>query len=426
MWRQAFALLLIALAGLAMPAPVQAQVRLAQPDPESLVPLPAKLEIEPPGADVPPAIARFHGGWTGTWGDELRHILVVERVSAGGTASIVYATGDLPAYSAYAGWHRTTGAIKDGTLTISLPVATATYVLDGDARLVGTFTNRNGLTTQGLFGRTDPKTLTSPHILVSYQIAGERIFIPHTKVRKPGGGPILLEARLFRPKAVTPAKLAIFNHGSDSGRNKRNSYSHAGQAGWLLGHGFTVLVPMRRGRGLSEGQLGEDTYERAHSGQIIGIGGGIAEAVEDLDAVIAWARAQPFVKPGPVLLAGQSRGGFLSVHYAGLKPAEVLGVINFVGGWMGRNPANERLNAAYFIAAGNGSGSKVPQLWLYADKDSYFTEAFARGNHKAFTEAGGVAQLEFYQGIPGDGHNLRLFPDRWRAAGDAFLKGLAL
>lgn len=91
---------------------------------------------------------------------------------------------------------------------------------------------------------------------------------------------------------------------------------------------------------------------------------------------------------------------------------------------MGGSAANDRLNTPFFAAAGRGSGSKVPQLWLYAERDSFYGEAHVRANHQAFTEAGGQAHLEFYKGLPMDGHLLRLFPVRWREAGDAFMKGL--
>jgi len=42
----------------------------AQPltvDPESIVPLPEKFDMETPAPDVPPEIARFQGAWIGTW-----------------------------------------------------------------------------------------------------------------------------------------------------------------------------------------------------------------------------------------------------------------------------------------------------------------------------------------------------------------------
>jgi hypothetical protein len=39
-------------------------------------------------------------------------------------------------------------------------------------------------------------------------------------------------------------------------------------------------------------------------------------------------------------MAGISRGGILSITYAGMHPREVSGVINFVGGWMGEGAIN--------------------------------------------------------------------------------------
>jgi dienelactone hydrolase len=59
---------------------------------------------------------------------------------------------------------------------------------------------------------------------------------------------------------------------------------------------------------------------------------GVAEAVADLASAIAYGRTLPNVRPGPVLLAGQSRGGFLAMHYARLKPGDVMAVVHFVGG----------------------------------------------------------------------------------------------
>ena len=410
---------------LAFTAPLSAQTPAERPHPEHLVPLPQKLDIEAPKRDVPAEIARFHGAWVGTWGDEMRHILIVERVDATGNADIVYATGDYAPASAWAAWERFSGIIKDGTLTLVRSIATAAYTFDGPDRLTATHTFRFGLMTAGVMARIDVNQLTSPHVLKDVALAGERVFIPHpTVLHRNGSGAIRLEARVYRPKGGGPAPLAVISHGSDNGRGQLNSYGFAGEARWLLDHGFAVVVPMRRGRGQSEGVTGESNYRYGRTGQIADIGPGIDEAIEDLDTVIALGRAQSFVAAGRVLLAGQSRGGFLSVVYAGRKPDDIKGVVNFVGGWMGGSAANDRLNTPFFAAAGRGSGSKVPQLWLYAERDSFYGEAHIRANHQAFTEAGGQAHLEFYKGLPMDGHLLRLFPVRWREAGDVFMKGL--
>ena len=87
-------------------------------------------------------------------------------------------------------------------------------------------------------------------------------------------------------------------------------------------------------------------------------------------SAIAYGRTLPGVRPGPVLLAGQSRGGFLAMHYAGLKPGEVMGVVNFSGGWYPYGP----VTTPYYANAGRGAADKVPQLWLYADNDRSTTK----------------------------------------------------
>jgi dienelactone hydrolase len=84
------------------------------------------------------------------------------------------------------------------------------------------------------------------------------------------------------------------------------------------------------------------------------------KAVEDLDSAIAYGRKLAGVRSGPVLLAGQSRGGFLAMRYAGLKPGEVMGVVNFSGGWYPYRP----VTTPYYANAGRGAAENVPQLWL--------------------------------------------------------------
>ena len=56
-----------------MTTPTLAQVGIQKPDPECFVPLPKQLEMKPPDASVRPEIARYHGAWVGSWGDDLRH-----------------------------------------------------------------------------------------------------------------------------------------------------------------------------------------------------------------------------------------------------------------------------------------------------------------------------------------------------------------
>jgi dienelactone hydrolase len=394
-------------------------VAQAQPltvDPESIVPLANTFDMEPPAPDVPPEMARFHGAWIGTWQDD-RHILVVERIRPDGHADVVFARADSAFYGMNREWWRDRATIADGVLTMT-GFRTFRYAFDGPDRLYMTATLRSGGVTSGALIRSDAARLAAGDRPSEWPWPGERLSIPHLTVRTPDGSrPIMLEATLYRPAGSGPAPLAIFTHGSDVGRNQLRSWSFSTEAHWLRDKGFAVLALMRRGRGRSEGINGEENFGRDHEGGLVDVSAGIAEAVEDLNSAIAYGGKLPNVRPGPMLLAGQSRGGFLAIHYAGLKPDKVMAVVNFCGGWYPYGP----VTTPYYANAGRGAADKVAQLWLYADNDRLYDEALIREYYQAFTMAGGRSRLELLHGVPGDGHLLRLYPDRWRSIADQFL-----
>lgn len=402
----------------------------AQPltiDPETVVPLPPRFDMEPPASDVPPEIARFQGAWIGTWSDDIRTIIVVERVKADGRADMVFAHGDSAFYGTYREWWRTEAKVVDGVLTIAgdamrIPwLRSLQFAFDGPDRLFLTSTYRSGGISSGAMVRADTARLAAGERPAEWPWPGEHVRIPHLTVRTPDGTrPITLEATFYSAAGPGPAPLAIFTHGSDAGRNQLRSWSFSTEAHWLRDNGFAVLALMRRGRGSSEGINGEENLGREYDGSLIDVSAGVAEAVEDLASAIAYGRTLPGVKPGKVLLAGQSRGGFLAMHYAGLKPDEVMGVVNFSGGWYPYGP----VTTPYYANAGRGAGDKVKQLWLYADNDRLYSEDLIREYQQAFTAAGGNARFELLHGVPGDGHLLRLYPDRWRAVADQFLSSL--
>lgn len=383
--------------------------------------------MEPPASDVPPEIARLQGAWIGTWSDDIRTIIVVERVKADGRADMVFAHGDSAFYGTYREWWRTEAKVVHGVLTIAgdamrIPwLRSLQFAFDGADRLFLTSTNRSGGVGSGALVRADTARLAAGDRPNDWPWPGERVRIPHLTVRTPDGTrPIMLEATFYSPAGSGPAPLAIFTHGSDAGRNQLRSWSFSTEAHWLRDNGFAVLVLMRRGRGSSEGVNGEETFGRDHDGSLIDVSAGVTEAVEDLESAIAYGRTLPGVKPGKVLLAGQSRGGFLAMHYAGLKPGEVMGVVNFCGGWYPYGP----VTTPYYENAGRGAGAKVKQLWLYADNDRLYKEDLIREYQQAFAAAGGNARFELLHGVPGDGHLLRLYPERWRAIADQYLTSL--
>ena len=128
----------------------------------------------------------------------------------------------------------------------------------------------------------------------------------------------------------------------------------------------------------------------------------------------------PGVRPGQVRLLDSPAAAFSQCITRVFKPAEVMGVLNFSGGWYPYGP----VTTSYYADAGRGAGNKAPQLWLYADDDRLYSEALIREYYQAFVSAGGQAYFELFQGVPGDGHLLRLYPDRWRPIADKFLASL--
>lgn len=401
---------------------------LAQPartDPESVVPLPAAFETTPPGGDVPAELARFQGAWVGTWEDEFRNILVVEKIEKDGRAQVVYAWADSAFIGVSRGWVRTEAKIAGDTLTVQRFGWTDSFTVDGENRLFGTSTQRTGRVAAGAFERRDVGTLTGGRVSIEKVWPGERVRIPHLTLRSADGSrPLELEGTFYGTKSLVPVPLAIINHGSDTGRDLLKSFSYYDMARWLNESGYAVLVLMRRGRGLSEGEYGEDFYNTDRNGNVIDMAQGLREAVEDLDSAMAFGRTLPMVDKGPVLLIGQSRGGLLAVHYAGLKPDQVRGVINFAGGWVAGRTAP--LNTPVFSQAGRMSGIRVREIWFYAEKDSFYPEEHIRENFNAFRTAGGNVRFEFFRGISGNGHRLIQFPNIWRKAADDYLRMIAM
>ena len=173
-----------------------AQAQLLTVDPESIVPLPDKFDIEMPAPDVSPEITRFHGAWIGTWGDDNRHILVVERVRPDGHADVVFAHADSAYYGMYREWFRSKATIADGVLTFPAIFTTASVTLrfafEGPDRLYETATYRPEGVRSGTLVRTDMARLVSHDLPTEWPGPGERISIPHLTVRTPDGTALLV------------------------------------------------------------------------------------------------------------------------------------------------------------------------------------------------------------------------------------------
>lgn len=232
------------------------------------------------------------------------------------------------------------------------------------------------------------------------------------------GKPIRLELFVLKPPGPGPFPTVVFNHGS-TGRGDnpdlfRRSWTSSAVAAYFVDRGWMIIFPQRRGRGASEGRYDEgfEADRSRYSCQPALSLPGVDRAIEDLDAVMTHVRRRSDVVQDKILLAGQSRGGILSVAYAGERPDAFVGVVNFVGGWMGDRCANAvAINTVTFK---RGAKFQRPTLWLYGNSDPFYSLSHSKGNFDAFVAAGGKGRFESYW-VPGQnaGHTVIAHPALW-------------
>lgn len=242
-------------------------------------------------------------------------------------------------------------------------------------------------------------------------------------VRVPfGDGGLTLEAAVYRPSAGTMFPLVVLSHGDPRNTEARKSM-HPGYEAlrtWLVGHGYAVIVPMRRGFGNSDGNYSEG-YGSCDDPRYVSSGHATAK---DIEATIRYMREQPFVDSSRIVLIGHSGGGMGSLAEASRNPQGVVAVVNFAGGRGSVRPdvvcSPDKLVDAM---ASFGKTVQVPTLWIYSENDHYFSPILARRMFAAF--AAGSPQAEFFAAPPydGDGHYLADHAGTgWESAVDAFLK----
>lgn len=255
----------------------------------------------------------------------------------------------------------------------------------------------------------------------------------HSTVRVPtpfveGSAPVTLEMVIYRPEGAGPFPTVVFNHGSTGiGNNPalfKDTWAPERLARWFTQRGWLVAFPQRRGRGQSDGLYDEGfTPKREHYScdPVLSLAG-FDHALADLDAAVAWLQKNPDVDTKRMEIAGYSRGGILAIAYAGTRPGVFQGVINFVGGWMSDQCPDNTADAINPVSFRRGAAFPRPTLWLYGEKDSFYTVAHSRKNFEAFTTAGGKGTFETFALEPGvNGHMLVAQQGLWGPAVEAYL-----
>ncbi|MBI3101719.1 MAG: alpha/beta hydrolase [Burkholderiales bacterium] len=378
--------------------------------------LPPDVVVTPPEAGLPADKARWSGLWQG-WACMARACdvrIVIETVTAEG-ATVVYAaaSGQQPQVT-----DRSQGRFVGNELHARLHTG-AQLVLrlregggsDRAEMEMAVWRPEARLLAAGV--------LSNKPAAPSYTRVVERLPTPWTDA---DGRAQTLEAVVYRPANTRgPLPTVVFNHGS-TGRGDRpewftSTWTSPEVAQYFTSKGWQVVFPQRRGRGKSDGVYDEGfgaNRSAGYSCQPERSLPGLDRAVADLDVVMAHVQQRPDVDKARLLIGGVSRGGILSVAYAGTRPGMFLGVVNFVGGWLGDGckEAAVTVNRAGFV---RGAAMPRPTLWLYGERDSYYTLEHSRASFEAFRAAGGQGRMVSYALPPGqDGHGIHSHPTLWQ------------
>jgi dienelactone hydrolase len=219
-----------------------------------------------------------------------------------------------------------------------------------------------------------------------------------------------LQARICRPAGDAPAAVVVINHGSPAKAQDRPTMQlgrcDQESATWFLSRGYVVVFALRRGYGGSGGGWAE-SFGGCNPPDFVR--GGI-ETARDIDAIVNYATALPFVRRDGAVVVGQSAGGWGTIAYDSIAHPKVSALVVMAGGRGGHQhdiPNNNCRPDLLAAAAGHfGATAVTPMLWIYTANDSFFGPSIARALWHEFTTAGGKADFEQLAPYDGDGHHL--------------------
>lgn len=252
--------------------------------------------------------------------------------------------------------------------------------------------------------------------------AAQVVSIPVAPAGGAAGTLIRLEAFVYQPAGDGPHPVVVFSHGSSGGRPKVSLRAKR-QAEYFASRGFIVIVPMRRGRG---GSTGVSLESEDRNCDLTSWAAGLQASFEDLTGTLTYVQTFKGADASRVLLAGTSRGGFLSVAYAasGEKRSILVGVVNFSGGWVAQAEDNCPTDFNHASFAEFGRHISVPSLWLYGENDAFYSAESIRGYAEAFRANGAPVRFQFVKEVPENGHWLADHPALWAPTVDSYLQSI--
>ena len=279
----------------------------------------------------------------------------------------------------------------------------------------------------------------NPEMIVGRDYTFERMEAKRKVHDADDHGMIRLVAYVYRPLKNDRKEVVLFSHGSTGGlvRDPKEPMDPPRSViAFFVSRGYTLVAPMRRGRGESGGTyveecafyLGKCTLAQ----QVELTDRSLREALRDTNAVIdqiIFGRLVP--RNSKLLAAGISRGGFLSLMLAGERPQAVKAIINFVGGWhsvSARYPpadSKSRLEVQTTRLAQAGKLTSAPAIFIYAARDPFYDPNTAREFFRVWQEAGGKGEYVYItEHSLASGHLVASEEGLWKRQVDEFLKTL--
>ncbi len=356
------------------------------------------LNIDPSDSASP-----FAGSWFGRWGSQWRTLIVIERISRQ-KVEAVYAVG--PRGDNKGAWRDVKGGVYGDKLLLDGPSYALDFELRPSGRLRARYNEDQGF---AIMSKGDLKS--------DRRWSFGSIEMTDTDLVEQDK-PVRLETVIYKPPGDGPFPLAVINHGSTGCGDNPAAFKYTFTNDWLadilVECGWLVAFPQRRGRGGSGGVYDEGfTTDRTHyTCDAYRTLRGADRALDDISAVVFELRKRPDVEEGPILISGVSRGGILSVAWAGRNPDQTQGVVNFVGGWLGEGCCDaEEVNKKLFR-----SGGAYPRkmLWINGEDDTFYSLPCSRKNFAAFQDAGAQGAFhEFRVKGKNNGHWVHVIPTLW-------------
>ncbi len=231
----------------------------------------------------------------------------------------------------------------------------------------------------------------------------------------------MLETTVFQPNGQGPFPLLIINHGKDPGSpsaQPRDRFYYMAAA--FVKRGYAVMVPMRQGFANSTGRYRDRGCDMTTNGYL---------QAEDIRSAVEYARTQPWIDSGHIVVAGQSYGGLATMALGTEQLAGVRGLINFAGGLRDDSAGCGWRSSLVSAMAEYGANNKIPSLWMYGENDSLFGPDLANRMHEAYVEAGGKGRLVEFPSFKRDAHGMLASRDGekiWLKDTIAFLKGVGM